>query len=323
MFYKDSSEKFNYVNEVDKEKKAVGNLAAIKKKPNFELVDPKIEEEQALKRDQEEDGYHTAKGGKRLLEIDELIRHKVIVVDMREFSGSTPQYLYDAGFWVVPMQLSIADFVLSDTIAIENKAISTHDLHESLRSGRLLEQITMMSKFYTQSILLLEFDDNIDFKLKEQYRYESLNDKEIDNKSVFTKLTLLLMNFPNVTVFWSKNKKETVKIFQKLKRDSGNPDLERIEKIGKVLKENDKLVQDPEDLEDITFDDKGRNKYLPQDFLRSLPGVTNKNVNILFKGVNTIEKLVNKTEQEMKELCGDDSGKKIHALLHNMVSYNS
>lgn len=68
---------------------------------------------------QASENFSTVQGGKRLLDIGELIRTKIIAVDMREFASSTPHYLYDAGFLVVPCHLKIGDFVLSDNIAVE------------------------------------------------------------------------------------------------------------------------------------------------------------------------------------------------------------
>lgn len=239
----------------------------------------------------------TTHGGKRLLETQELTRTKIIAIDMREFSSSTPHYLYDAGFWIVPVHLTIGDFILSDDIAVEKKAVSTHDIHQSLNSGRLLRQITYMSKFYKEVVLLLEFDDNIEFRLKDTYSSNS-DIKNVDPSSVFSKLTLLLMNFPNVTLFWSKSQKETVKIFQRLKKYTNNPDLERVEKIGKMLHSKQKDL----DLEDISncylnflaeYEESkdSRNKYLPQDFLRSIPGVSHKSIPVMFKGVKNIREL--------------------------------
>ena len=70
----------------------------------------------------------------------------------------------------------------------------------------------------------------------------------VNSASVFSKLTLLLMNFPNVTLLWSKGPKETVKIFQRLKRKCGNPDLARVEKIGKLILSKDKGIEDLEDI---------------------------------------------------------------------------
>jgi ERCC4-type nuclease len=47
-------------------------------------------------------------------------------------------YLKQRGFWIVPIQLFIGDFVLSDDICVERKSVSTGDLFESFKSGRLL-----------------------------------------------------------------------------------------------------------------------------------------------------------------------------------------
>lgn len=174
-------------------------------------------------------------GGKVKRTSDELIRDKIVVVDTREFSSSTPHYLYDAGFWVIPVTLNVGDFVISDNIVVEKKAVSTHDLHQSLNSGRLLKQVTLMSKFYDQVVLLIEFDDSSGFRLKEMYNYEE-NDS-VNPSSVFTKLTLLLMNFPNITCFWSKSQKETAEIFTKLKINAENPDIERVERVGKLIRD--------------------------------------------------------------------------------------
>jgi len=63
----------------------------------------------------------------------------VIVVDTREFSCLTPIYLAERGFWLVPMQLTVGDYVLSDQICVERKAVYTGDLFQSFMSGRLLQ----------------------------------------------------------------------------------------------------------------------------------------------------------------------------------------
>ena len=38
----------------------------------------------------------------------------IIVVDTREFGSTTPIHLHEKGFWIVPMVLTVADYVLSD-----------------------------------------------------------------------------------------------------------------------------------------------------------------------------------------------------------------
>ena len=283
------------------------------------IPDPLIEEQVALKKLQNQENFSTAMGGKRKLEVQELFRSKIIVVDMREFSSSTPQYLYDAGFWVIPVTLNIGDFVLSDDIVVEKKAVSTHDLHQSLNSGRLLKQITLMSKYYKQVILLLEFDDSIKFRLRDMYRMAD-DRNNVNNSSVFSKLTLLMMNFPNVTILWSKSQKDTVKIFERLKRNCPNPDLVRVEKIGKVIHNNKHKNADVLDAIEPDEDEELRNKHLPQDFLRSLPGVSHKNIHVWFKGIKNVTQILKLSKEELIERCGDSFGKDIYKCLHDKIS---
>ena len=66
-------------------------------------------------------------------------KRDIIAVDTREFSCTTPIHLNDKGFWIVPMVLTVGDYVLSDQICIERKSVSTGDLFESFKSGRLLQ----------------------------------------------------------------------------------------------------------------------------------------------------------------------------------------
>jgi DNA excision repair protein ERCC-4 len=66
---------------------------------------------------------------------------------------------------LIPLVLTVGDYVLSDDICVERKAVHTGDLFESFKSGRLLSQITNMSRYYKKPILLIEFDESIPFKL--------------------------------------------------------------------------------------------------------------------------------------------------------------
>ena len=60
------------------------------------------------------------------------------MVDSREFSCETPLYLYKKGFWLIPQVLTVGDYILTNEICVERKAVGTGDLFESFRSGRLL-----------------------------------------------------------------------------------------------------------------------------------------------------------------------------------------
>lgn len=58
-----------------------------------------------------------------------------VIVDVREFRSSLPSLLHAARFDVVPLTLTIGDYVLSSTMCVERKSIA--DLIQSFNSGRL------------------------------------------------------------------------------------------------------------------------------------------------------------------------------------------
>ena len=214
---------------------------------------------------------------------------------------------------------------------MKNKAVSTQDINNSLNDGRLLNQITIMTKYYAEVILLLEFDESIKFKLKD--RYENRGDtSNVDSSSLNSKLGLLQLNFPMLTILWSKSPKETAKIFHKLKRNCGNPNLNEIANIGKIELSKSMIGSDLNNLfgEDnnagiVTFfnyiverlDSKSRNKLLPQDFLRGLPGITNKNLLYHFKDIKNIKELVSQPLEFFTKALGDKIGKDWHKLIHH------
>lgn len=66
------------------------------------------------------------------------LKKDIIAIDSREFSCLTPIYLYEKGFWLVPLVLTVGDYILTDEICVERKSVVTGDLYESFKSGRLL-----------------------------------------------------------------------------------------------------------------------------------------------------------------------------------------
>ena len=63
----------------------------------------------------------------------------IIVVDTREFGCTTPIYLSEKNFWLIPMVLTVGDYILTDKICVERKSVPSGDLFESFKSGRLLQ----------------------------------------------------------------------------------------------------------------------------------------------------------------------------------------
>ena len=133
----------------------------------------------------------------------------IILVDKREFWAPLPSKLYHDGFMVVPVLLEKGDYILSNNLVVERKCVETGDLLNSIRSGRLENQLTAMNKSFLRPVLLIEFSDTIDFNLesaeisKLQMRGQWLNDfndskREVNRSNVKFHLAMLSMKFPKL-----------------------------------------------------------------------------------------------------------------------------
>ncbi len=191
--YEESTEYYQYMTIVNAEKIGFDKLIQVKEHLHIELKDYQLEKEAELidKKNRLENTRH---GGIKNL-FDNEVQRDVIVIDCREFSCLTPVYLYEKGFQVIPMVLTVGDYVLSDDICIERKSVHTNDLFESFRSGRLLQQITNMCRFYKKPVLLIEFDESIPFKLHDSAQESTLGG-DVNPGSIISKITLLTLHFP-------------------------------------------------------------------------------------------------------------------------------
>ncbi len=79
----------------------------------------------------------------------------MVVCDSREQAGGVMRHLSSMGARIETKSLDIADFILSDRVAVERKASS--DFVDSLIDGRLFEQMARL-KDYPKPILVLEGD---------------------------------------------------------------------------------------------------------------------------------------------------------------------
>ena len=58
-----------------------------------------------------------------------------VIVDMREFRSSLPSLLHASGLLVLPVTLTVGDYILTPDMCVERKSIP--DLVSSFNSGRL------------------------------------------------------------------------------------------------------------------------------------------------------------------------------------------
>ena len=159
----------------------------------------------------------------------------MIIVDKREFNSPVPTKLYHDGFWIVPILLEKGDYVLSNSLVVERKCVETGDLLNSMRSGRLENQIRNLCSTYSRPMLLIEFSEGVDFSLESaeinrlQHNINWVNDfgsnkSEINKSNVKFGLALLCMKYPRLTILWSKSPEYTSKLFQKLREENPDPD---------------------------------------------------------------------------------------------------
>lgn len=144
-----------------------------------------------------------------------------------------------------------------------------------------------MTRYYKYPILLIEFDDTLEFKLQDSAA-EMTAGGEINPASVISKLSLLTLHFPNLQIFWSKGPAHTADIFRELKRSqtgvTKDPDLQKISKIGKVGDSELDSYENNDEEDDF-------NRFMPTEFLKKLPGVDSNNIRELTKKVRNMVEL--------------------------------
>jgi hypothetical protein len=101
-----------------------------------------------------------------------------------------------------------------------------------------------------------------------------------------------------------------------LKRQyKGDPDLTKIEKRGKVGE------QDDSDSDDADF-----NKYMPQEFLKRLPGMDDLKVKVFIKkaktlGIRTIVDICNADLEKLSEIVGQKKAKELKSFLERKIEF--
>lgn len=134
---------------------------------------------------------------------------------------------------------------------------------------------------------------------------DSLPDADaIENTSVQSKLVLLTLAFPRLRIIWSSSPYATAEIFADLKNNNSQPDPKVAVTIG---------------AEDDAGDDAvagiGTNTAA-EELLRSLPGITAKNIRHVMNMVGSIRELCELDLAEVQAILGVEQGKTLHSFLH-------
>ena len=152
-----------------------------------------------------------------------------------------------------------------------------------------------MLRYYKRPALLIEFDEGRPFSL------QSAGDlgQEIAAHHVSSKLALLLLHFPKLRVVWSRSPSHTVALFASLKAGQKEPDVDAAAAVGAAHAAG----------ADQAFN------MVPQDVLRTLPGVHAHNYRKLMNAVPNLHALAAATEAELAAAIGAHDAKKLFAFL--------
>lgn len=239
-------------------------------------------------------------GGGRLAATAEPPR---IVVDVREFRSSLPSLLHGRSNVVVPCMLTVADYVLTPDICIERKSV--RDLISSFKNGRLFNQAETMLQHYKYPMLLIEFDQNKSFTLDTFGTDHTTALSTANNpQDLQSKIALLTLAFPRLKVIWSSSPYQTAEIFDELKKQQEEPDPIKAVQIGLIA---------GEDPSDQSFN------QTPQDMLRAVPGMTEKNLSRITLEVRNLADVSNLTEEELDVMIGKEAGRQVCRFFNRSV----
>lgn len=231
---------------------------------------------------------------------------------------------------VVPCQLTVGDYVLTPDICVERKSV--RDLISSLKNGRLYNQAETMLKHYKNPLLLIEFDQNKSFTF-DAFASASLPSTSFLSDYVFTSsgnpasaassslvnpstpksaqhmLVLLTLAFPRLKIIWSSSPYQTAEIFAELKNKNPEPDPIKAVQIG--LNVDIAASSNPGDVMAAAGIEHRVFHQLPQDMLRSVPGVTPVVLERLSLETNSIHEIANMSVDELDPLVGKGTARKI------------
>lgn len=322
LYYGLSVEEQQYLAAVRKEKDTFTQLIREKAALPIKIVNELDEEdpERAFRRIAAagSDGNKTTRiaGGQIVRTVKEPPR---IIVDHREFRSSLPGLIHAKHITLVPLMLTVGDFVLSPRICVERKSVA--DLISSFKDGRLYTQCEAMFRYYEQPCLLIEFDKAKSFSLEpfsEAPGYggvtaatgavTSAETAKLMQEKIQTKLVILLLHFPRLKVIWSSSPTQTAEIFYDLKLgDAAEPDVEACAGFGVrdalLIAESDRVYN-----------------HAAIDFVKALPGVTAANYRALVNEYRTLQDLCRASVGELGRLVGDENARKMMSFLSKNVT---
>lgn len=162
-----------------------------------------------------------------------------------------------------------------------------------------------MLQHYKYPMLLIEFDQNKSFTLDTFGTDHTAASLKPDNPSdLQSKIALLTLAFPRLKVIWSSSPYQTAEIFEELKKQQEEPDPIKAVQVGLIA---------GEEPSDQSFN------QAPQDMLRAVPGITEKNLSRVTLEVGNVAEVSNLEEEELEVFVGREAGRQIHRFFNRSL----
>ncbi|RLG69310.1 DEAD/DEAH box helicase, partial [archaeon] len=190
-----------------------------------------------------------------------------IIIDYRELKSQVASELKKLGVALIPTNLSIGDYIISEKVCIERKTAG--DFSKSIVDNRLFDQIRALKSAYESPILLIEG--------------ESLYLTGVDAKAVRGALITIAVDY-GLPILWSRSAIETALLLRRMA----------------IREQREKGVRMR-----IRAEKKPPTLYEQQLYLVSgLPGIERKLAERLLRKFSTPQKVFTASQQELVEVEG-------------------
>ena len=193
-----------------------------------------------------------------------------ILADSREIKSGVLKYLDRFGVELKTMKLDVADYVISDEMAVERKTIA--DFSTSLIGGKrnLFSQLSDLSRTYKKPILIIEGD-------------EELASGNMHENSIRGALLSIELDF-KVSVFYTKTEEETASLLKMMAQKEQIYEKKTVNPHGKKPAKTTHEQQE----------------YV----LSSISGVGPKAAQLLLNEFGSLNNIFNATEEELCQVKG-------------------
>jgi Fanconi anemia group M protein len=211
--------------------------------------------------------YNILKNSKNGSEEKKIAKKPTVIIDIHEKNSLVPAFLTELGTELIVQKLDVGDYLIGNSV-IERKTFQ--DFIGSMLNKRLIEQLKNMQQ-YENKILILEGLEN-----------KEIQEKSKLNPNAIRGMILSCDIYFKIPILRTKNEEETAIYLFLLAKKQLKPfnEISLHFRIPKTLEEQKKYI------------------------LESFPGIGPKTAEKLLKRFGSVRKIINATEEELKETLG-------------------